>query len=179
MMTNLQSRLAKAQDNLRRKAIDNSVRLISNPIDCIHLSVEKNFRGDATYITPTSLSLVQVSFPPLKDIPYRRIKRDDGSSYNLMCPVAVAEDGQEDKFTVEVPYSNDLYIDDLLIRVFLDDDYSCPTIMPMKVTDLLGDVGGMKMVHRKVVCAMYTDNLPDDIINAILKLSERRVQVGY
>lgn len=177
----LQSRLARKQDLLRRKLIDNQLRLIGNISDCIRMTARQTYEGDNISWIVQSADVIQVVFPPLRDIPFRKIKRSkDQMSWELSSLIGAFEDDmQNTAYTVQIPYNFNINVGDLIFRIFLDDDQEFPIIVCIQVKELLGTFGGGQLIMQKMKCTIPTDNFPPKIVETIHQMAERRLKIRY
>jgi hypothetical protein len=75
-LTSVQSRLGYYNDRLRRKIVDNNLRWISHPTDCIRTTHRKTFEGDSVSYIVERADIVPIIFPPLEEVPIRKIRHD-------------------------------------------------------------------------------------------------------
>ena len=175
----LQARLAITQDRLRRKILDNQLRLIGNATDCIKLKVNHSYDGDHISWDVMAANLIQVIFPPLRDVPFRRIKLKEGDTWELTSLVNEMDDGAQEHYIIQVPYRFSIDVGDLIFKVFLDEDQPMPIIIAIQVQELLGTFGGGKMIMQKCKCTIPTENFPQDVINSVKLMADRRIKVGF
>ncbi|MCF0125973.1 MAG: hypothetical protein HUJ68_09540 [Clostridia bacterium] len=181
-ISTLQGRLAQRQDNLRRKIIDKSnLRNVSSPVDCILCRLKEDYRGDAQGIQIKDIDIIPVVFPGLTEVPFRRLELDEVTKkWHMTSPIEAGEEGKQDKaYTLQVPWDIPLNVDDYITRIFVDEDINDPIIVVLQVKELVGDFGGLKMIMQKCKCVIPTYSLPDDIINTIYEMGQRRLKVGF
>ena len=83
VVRDFQSRLAMKHGIIQRKIIDNQISLAANPTDCIRVKIEKNYLGDIDSRIVESADIVPVIWPPLKDIPIRKIGQNGSGQYTI------------------------------------------------------------------------------------------------
>lgn len=181
-VSTLQGRLGAVQDNLRRKLIDGTVlRHISSPIDCFRLRMRKNFKGDEKSWILVKSDIISVVFPEDRDIPFRKVDVDkETGHWSLTSLVDSFEEGQQQKrYQIQVPYKDDIDVDDILFRVMLDEDIDRPIIIPLQVKELLGTFGYMKMIMQKANCTIPTYDIPPECLAVIEEMAKRRKKIGF
>ena len=177
----VQSRLAMVQDRARRKLIDNSLFWISNPTDCIRMRMRENFEGDAISWIVEKADVISAVFPPLTDVPYRKVNVDPVTrAWSLTSLVSAFEDDAQEKFyTLQIPFEFDINAKDLLFRIMLDEAQKFPIIIPIMCQELLGTFGGMMIIMNKVKCTIPTDTIPQEIVDTIHQMALRRQIIRY
>lgn len=180
-ISTIQSRLAMKQDNMRRRLIDNQMYLISNPIDCIRMRLRTTYEGDTTSYIVEMCDVVSAVFPPLNDVPYRKISVDEKTHLWQLTSLidAFAEDAQDKMYTLQIPFEFNANSGDLIFRIMLDESQKYPIIIPLQLKELLGTFGGMKLIMNKYTSTIPTDNFPPEIIQTIQQMAERRLKIGY
>lgn len=181
-LNTLQSRLGMVQDSLKRKLIDGSnLFLASSPVDCFLIKRKQKYNGDDISWVIKETSVIPVIFPPLTDVPFRKVHVDDETlEWSLTSLVDAFEDGQQDKmYTIQVPWNVKVDVGDLVIRVFLDEAQKVNAIIPMQVQMLLGTFGQMKIIMQKCACTIPTEQLPKEVIDCIREMSIRRSVIAY
>jgi hypothetical protein len=180
-LSTLQSRLGQKQDNLRRKLIDNQLRLIGFISDGIRLRARKTFEGDSASWIVSAADVIQVVFPPLNEVPFRKIKKDrDSTSWQLTSLIGAFEDDMQQKaYTLQIPYQFDIDVGDLIFRIFIDEAQQYPIILCLQVTELLGTIGAQKLIMQQCKSVIPTENFPQEIIDAIQQMAERRLKIRY
>lgn len=180
-ISTIQSRHAMIADNLRRKLIDNNLFWISNPVDAIRLRARKTYEGDNKSWIIDDITVISAVFPPLEDVPYRKINiNPETQAWSLTSLVSAFEDDSQEKFySLQIPYDFDINVGDLIFRILLDEAIKFPIIICMQVTELLGTFGGMKMIMNKCKCTIPTDKIPDDIIELVHQMALRRQIIRY
>lgn len=179
VVRDFQSRLAMKHGIIQRKIIDNQIGLAANPTDCIRVKLEKNYLGDIDSRIIEAADIVPIIWPPLKDIPIRKIGQDGSGQYTITSMVAHAEEDNMKNFELYVPHKNDIDIDDYIIRVFNDPDVSQPIILVVKVTELLGTFNQEMLLWEKCICTPDNEALPDKILNVIGEMAKRRLHIKF
>jgi hypothetical protein len=180
-LSTLQSRLGMKNDNLRRKLIDNQLRLIGFISDCIRLKARKTYEGDSTSWIVSMTDVVQVVFPPLESVPFRKIKREkDSLIWQLSSLVGAFEDEMQQKaYTVKIPYNFDIDVDDLIFRIFIDEAQQYPIILALQIKEALGTIGAQKLIMQEYKAVIPTETFPPEVIEAIQQMAERRLMIRY
>ena len=177
-LTSFQSRLDVVHSRIARKLVDNSLRLSGAPTDVLLVKTIKNKEGDALSHVVRDHLVVPVVWPPMKDVPYRSLVRE-GGSFVLASLVNAFDESEGKNFEVSVPHKYHVDAGNLLFRVFLDDDYEYPAVIGLEVVETLGDFTLNMLVQSKYKCALYTENLPPELLSIVAGFVERRAAVGY
>jgi len=179
--SSVQSRLAMVNDKMRRKCIDNQLYWISNPVDCVRMRTRKTYEGDDESYIVEMCDVVSAVFPPLEDVPYRKVMVDEKTrAWSLTSLVSTFEEDAKEKFyTLQIPYEFDINVGDMLFRIMLDESQKYPIIIPIQIQEMLGTFGGMMLIMNKFVATIPTDNFPDEIISTIQQMAERRQIIRY
>lgn len=182
-LSTLQSRLAMKQDLLKRKIIDKSnLLLVSNPIDSIRIRKRKDYRDDEKTWICDKVDIIPVVFPALTNVPFVKIEtnNDNNGEWKLTSLVDSFEDSEHEKFyEIQVAYDSDVKVGDLIFRIFLDEKQKVNAIIPMEITNLKGDFGGMKLIMQKCQCRIPVEPIPKEIVKVIKKMSERRSALAF
>lgn len=180
-MKTWQQRLAMKQDNIRRKLIDLQIEQIGSPTDCIRLRLGRNDEGDVKTREIALADVIPIVFPPMEDVPYRRIGGNIEEGFTVNSLVNAASEDNKEKYQIIVPHSVYLVPDDLIIRVMLDpqDTPNHPSILCLQVTEALGTFGGAMIIKSKYNTTLYNEELSSNILAIISKMAERRIFLGY
>jgi len=181
-ISTVQSRLAQKQDPLRRKLIDGTnLYHISVPVDCIRMKIKKTFEGDDISWLIQKCDVVSAVFPPLNDVPYRKVNVDpETKAWSLTSLISAFEDDAQEKFySLQIPFEFDIDVNDMLFRIMLDQAQNYPIIIPIQVTELLGTFGMLKIIMNKVKCVIPTEDFPPEVINTIHQMALRRQIIQY
>lgn len=180
-MRTWQQRLAMKQDNIRRKLIDLQIEHMGAPTDAIRLRLTRNDEGDVKTTVIALADVIPVVFPPLEDIPYRRIGGNIENGFTINSLVNAAAEENKENYQIYVPHGVYLVPDDLIIRVMLDpiDTPNHPSIFCLQVTEALGTFGGAMIIRSKYNTTLYNQDLSSDTLAIIAKMAERRLKLGY
>jgi hypothetical protein len=181
LYSSLQHRLAIKNDNLRRKLIDNQIGLIGMLSDTIRVRYRKTYEGDNKSIIVEAVDIIKCSFPPLTDVPIRKVQVDEKThKWQLTSLIgAYEEDQQEKAYTMDIPFHFKVNVGDLLFRILVDEDVRYPSILVIELTEILGTFGGKKLIMTKAKGVIPTDTFPDEILETIKKMAERRLRLNY
>lgn len=179
-MRNWQARLAMKQDRIKRKIIDLQIEHEGVPTDCIRIRLKKDDEGDIQTRTIEMADVIPVVFPPLTDVPYRRLgPKLDGGWEITSLPDAAGEEAKK-FYEIVVPHTAYLRPDDLIIRVMLDDDApDHPVILALQVLESTGDFGGSMLIKSKYKTNLYNEDLSQNTLAIIAAMAERRLKLGY
>ena len=180
-MRTWQQRLAMKQDNIRRKLIDLQIEHEGSPTDCIRLRLRRNDEGDPKLATVEMADVISVVFPPMEDIPYRRIGGNIEDGFTVNSLVNAAADTNKDIYQIVVPHNVYLVPDDIIVRIMLDpeDTPNHPCILCLQVTEALGTFGGAMIIKSKYNTTLYNHDLSSNTLAVISKMAERRLRLGY
>jgi hypothetical protein len=177
----LQQRAGRIQDPLRRKLINNNMAWIADAVDCIRCRYRKTYEGDKKSIIVEKTDVINAVFPPMVDVPVRKIKKDkDTDQWQLTSLINMFEQGEQEKFyKVQVPYNFDINVGDMLFRIFLDDNQSSNVVIPLEVTELTGTFGEGQMIMQSFQATIPTEAIPAEIVQVMMQMNERRTKVNY
>ena len=187
-------------DKLRRKLVDNQIGLTGQAVDCIRVQNKKTRTGDIETRIVEDADVVSVILPILKDVPFRRLRKD-GTGIRLdTLPTAM------DLFPFQIltPHKNKIYIGDLIFRILKDqdddtyyDDYvlgdgstdmldgihdpnlAAPIIQVLEVKEALGTFGVESMIWAKFNCTYNDQELPTEMLETVVDLANRRLRLGW
>jgi hypothetical protein len=181
LFSSLQHRLAMKQDSLKKKLIDNSMGLIGMLNDAIRVKYRKTYEGDNKSMIVDKVDIIKCVFPPLTDVPIRKVKVDEFThKWQLTSLISSFEEDQQEKsYTCQVPYHFQINVGDLLFRIFVDEDIKYPSIVPMEIQEILATFGGKKMIMQSFKATIPTFDFPEEIVNVIQQMAERRLKIGY
>lgn len=190
MGRDFQSRLAMKHGIIQRKILDNQVSLAGNPTDCIRIQYKLNSEGDIESRIVSKADIVQIIWPPMKDIPLRRIHKEDsdgkinetlGSYYiTSLTGIATEDDtNNSEKFKLYFEHGADINQGDLIVRVFIDPDVECPIVLAVKVSELLGTFGHTMLLWESAICTLDVENIPPKLANVIGSMAERRLHIKF
>ena len=175
-----QARLQQKHDIIKRKMIDNLIEHEGAPTDCIRIHLKKNDEGDITDRVVEKADIVSVIFPPLQDVPYRRVCFNNTTrKLELTSLPAMGNNEANDAFTITVPHKDVLLNGDLIIRVMIDPDVEMPIIIALEVLEPLGTFGGQMLIQSKFKCCLYNENLSDELLKVITEMAKRRLHLTF
>lgn len=177
------ARLGMKHDVIRRKVSDNNLELTGTPTDCIRIKVKKSQEGDPISSTVEKADVVNITFPPMVDVPYRYIRKQDSeggrAAFAITSLVAATMDDQQKAYEITAPHGAILDIDDLICRVFLDPEQELPIVLVMKVTEMLGTIGSSMMFLHKYRCTIEMSAMPEAVVSVIAEMAQRRLKVKF
>lgn len=178
-MRDFQNRLAARQELIKRRIKDNNIELAGHPTDCIRIQYKKNDEGDITSRVISKATVESVIFPPLKDVPYRKISCDGSGSYKITSLVDSYNEEATERYSLSFPKASDLNVGDLIVRVFLDPDVAEPIILVMKISEILGTFGHLMLLGQKCNCVLTTEDIPEKTLQVIGEMAKRRLAIGF
>lgn len=175
--TTYQARLGKKMDNIARKIFDNNIRLASQPTDMLRIKVNRDkISQDLLSRTIVSAEIVPIIFPSMKDVPLRRLIREDGE--DILVPNFYQF--YDDQFwTIYVPAEIRLDEDDLLIRIIYDPYSEEPNVVVLQVKEILTTLGYNSIVYLSVKVTLYDESLPSEVVSIIKDANKKRVELGW
>lgn len=183
-----QARWDKKTEPMRKKLNDNNIKLASVPSDVIVCKQKKNDEMQAASLVISDIRLMHIVFPVLKDVPIKPRKAEFGDGYVINQLVEVygqADSKPSEAFNaikIDVPLSEGIDQDDLIIRVFIDSPKQS-TIVVYKVANLLGDMSNNSVLSVKAVLVPVSEDqliLKDERLKkAIQSIAKRRLATGY
>jgi hypothetical protein len=190
------------QDHIRRKLTDNMISLTGQAADCIRVKYKRTRNGDIETRVVEAADVVSVIFPILKDAPYRRLARNVGGSEITIETLPTAM--ELFPLQIMVPHNNNIYRDDLIFRLFRDvselkykPDYLLkdpstmdmmdgtaetdvrPIVLVLQVKENLGTFGVESLVWSKFNCTYSDEPLPQEMLDTVVELSNRRLALGW
>lgn len=177
-MRTYQQRLAMIQDRYKRKLLDNLLEHEGDACDCIRIRTKKSDEGDIITRTIESADIVSVVFPPMKDIPYRRLGKTD-NGYMI---TSIVKSGDEDfvqNYQIRTSHYEMIQKDDLIIRVLQDPEVKMPIIYALEVIESLGTFGGEMLIQQSFNTCLYNEKLDDETIQIIGQMAKRRLNIGF
>ena len=164
--TDFQARLGRKLDNIRKRVLDNNIRLSAHPTDMLRIAVVRDDRShDLISRTIESTEIMPIILPKMEDIPLRHLIRE---GKDILIP-SMYPIQQEEYFEVYAPVQCDLHEDDLLVRILYDSspDISNPYVMVLQVKDLLGTFGYNTLTWKKAIVTFYDESLPQRVVQLI------------
>ena len=116
-----------------------------------------------------------IVFPPLVEVPYRRLINENGV-YSLTTFPDAAK-----LFPIQI-YSTQtdrLYMGDLIFRILRDSAVPNPIVMVLEIKETLGTFGGEYLIWSKFNAAFYDEELPSELLDAVVDIAERRLELGW
>lgn len=175
-----QARLQRCHDIIKRKVLDNSIAHEGNPTDCIRIHVKKNDEGDYESRILEEADIVHVVFPPLSDVPVRRIWQDHKLNRIMMTSLPEStKDEKDSAYTIVAPQSAILLPGDLIVRIMEDTDTDKPIIVCLEVLEALGTFGGSMLIMMKYQCHLYNETLDAETLKIIVEMAKRRLYLKF
>lgn len=168
-----QSRLAEKLEPMARKCLDNKLELEGSITDAIRVTLTQNREKDEVSTTLKKADVISVIFPDLKDVPFVRL---DDDSVKLD---ALVTDPTEEKYEVYTPYTAKVAIGDIILKTMVDPENTDVYVIPMQVSNVLGNFGKQMLIYQKTVCTIYTKPLPAKILKTVKQVALRRLQIKY
>lgn len=180
MIRTFQSRLAAKHGIIKRKILDNDVELAGNPTDCIRIHFKDNDEGDHDAWNVEEATIESIIFPPLKDVPYRKISCDGSGKYQITSLVGSAEDGvPAEQYKLTFTHKSDIKNNDFIVRVFVDPDVNEPIVLVLKVTELLGTFGQLMLESQSCICNLENEKFPAEVSQVIGEMAARRLHIKF
>lgn len=178
MYRDYNARLASKLDWMKQKLIDNQEELIGTPTDCIRIRYKKNDEGDIISRIIEKADVVSIVFPPLKDVPYRTLD-DDTGSWRITSLVNANADEFNQNYEIIAPHNKDLRVGDMIFRVFVDQEMTKPVVLGLNITESLATFGQNAIIQHKYKAAIYTEDLPKEMIDVIINMAQRRLKLKF
>ena len=176
----IQQRLARIQDPMRVKLVSNTEYNIADATDAVRIRTKNTYEGDPSSWVVDKVDVVNLVFPPLKDVPFRKIRLKDGSRYELTQLVSQFEEGEQKKnYTVTVPIEHDLDVNDLLFRIIDVGTTTWASVIILKVSEILGDFGHSRLIIQKCGCTIPTEIIPQEVVDTMIMCAKRRHLLGF
>lgn len=167
-------------DIIKRRCMDNLIEHEGNPTDCIRIRVKKNDEGDITDRIIEKADIVQIVFPPLKDVPYRRLYHNERTQkIEITSLPQTGEPEANEDFTIIAPHNEVLLNNDIIVRVMLDPDVNTPIILALEVLEPLGTFGGSMIIQSKFKCCLYNETLSEEVLQTISEMAKRRLHLNF
>jgi hypothetical protein len=173
IQTTFQSRLSSKLNNISRKLHDNSIRLGGVAVDCIRITPKVSAQGDIISRKVEDLDVISAIFPPLQDIPLKKVKNDSGQT--IIIPYTF------DIQPIEVLIPSNFLIDanDLIIKFYENLERQDPYIAIMEVKDMLGTFGARSIIYNKYKLTFFDGVLPDQILQWCIDMAKRRQELKW
>ncbi|HRS26487.1 MAG TPA: hypothetical protein P5140_08115 [Methanofastidiosum sp.] len=172
-----QARLGSRLDPIQRKIVDNAILLSAHPTDMLRIRVTRDSRTqDILTRTVTAAEILPIMLPVMKDIPMRRLEKDNDTG-RIVCSFSALEDTEP--FEVYCPMSGQLQRDDLLFRIIKDPYADYPYIMALQVKDELATIAYSSIYYVKYRVSFYDEPLPYAVVDELVKASEKREMLAW
>ncbi len=178
MIRDFQKRLAIKHGAIIRKVLDNNIELEGTPQDCIRIRYKKTRDGDRESWDVLMSDIQNVYFPPLEDIPFRKLIDNGEGKYKITSLVNSFSDDNVEIYKLIFTHKADLCEGDLIIRVFHDPDVKEPIILVFELTELLGSFGEM-LETQSANSTLHTKPIPDEIAELVSEMAKRRLKLGF
>lgn len=167
--------------------LDNQISLTGQAADTIRVRIKVTKQLDIDTRIVDSVDVVPVIFPPLVDVPYRRVNDEHFRRIN------VDEHANEERMMVQVlPQMVDLFpieimttradridMNDLIFRVIMEPDMEYPLVLALEIVDALGTFGTHSMIYSKFRAVYYNETLPDEIMDYVTATAVRRLNLEW
>jgi hypothetical protein len=181
-ISTIQARLGAVQDRTRRKLIDGTTLYnMSDAVDCIRCHVRTSFENDANSWVCERADVISAVFPPLTDVPFRKIKLDPTTrAWQLTSLVNAFDDAEQEKaYALQVPYEFDIDVNDLIFRIFVDPDIKYPIVVVLQIQEILGTFGKNMLIMQKAKATIPTVTIPPQILETVEEMAKRRLRLGW
>lgn len=178
MIRDFQKRLSIKHGIITRKILDNNIELEGTPQDCIRIRYKKTKDGDTEAWELLMADIQSIYFPPLDEVPFRKLKDNGEGKYKITSLVDSYSDENVDKYKLIFTHKSDLMNGDLIIRVFHDPDVSEPIILVFELTELLGTFGDM-LESQSANSVLCSKDIPDEISEVVSEMAKRRLKLGF
>ena len=178
MVRDFQKRLSIKHGIITRKILDNNIELEGTPQDCIRIRYKNTKAGDTEAWELLMADIQSIYFPPLDEVPFRKLKDNGEGKYKITSLVDSYSDENVDKYKLIFTHKSDLMNGDLIIRVFHDPDVSEPIILVFELTELLGTFGDM-LESQSANSVLCSKDIPDEIAEVVSEMAKRRLKLGF
>lgn len=173
-----QARLGIIEDNMKQKIIDNNISLTGRPTDVLVIHLKTTKEDDTQKYVVDKASVLNVIFPPLKDIPLRCLSKDATKGWAITSLVKAITNDDENTPTYDVTTTEPLTPGTLICRVFLGMGQK-PMVLLMEVKDIKGSVGSDRVLWMHYSCNIFTGDLPAELLTIIGDFAQRRSTVKF
>lgn len=174
-----QSRLSAKLNRISQKLVDNQITLAGLATDCLLIRRNENKMSDITSIQLDDISIVNIVFPGLKDIPMKRFYNSTTQTF-ISANDAITEDTEPPKpVQVYAPIATQINQGSIVLKFFENPTGVDPWILPLEVKEVLGSFGARTIIWQKMNLAYYDNMLPEAIMNYCLTLATRRNILGW
>ena len=167
--------------------LDNQISLTGQAADTVRVRVKMTKQLDIDTRIVDSVDVVPVIFPPLVDVPYRRVNDEhfrrmgkDGKANDHKMMVQVLPQMVE-LFPIEIMTTRGdrIYTGDLIFRVIMEPEMEYPLVLVLEVVDALGTFGTHSMIYSKFSAVYYNESLPDEIMDYVAATAIRRLNLEW
>lgn len=180
-----QARWDKQTEKMRKKLSDNTVKLSSVPTDIIVCNFVKSDELNPQTIQVKDVRLTHIIFPFMKDVPIKHNRQEFNDGYvidQLLELYGKDGEGKVNPIEINMPVSENLDEDDLIIRVLVSDD-KMSTVCCYKVTQLLGSFSNNEVLTVKAKLTPVSESMTilkdERIVKIIKSIANRRLALGY
>lgn len=167
--------------------LDNQISLTGQAADTIRVRVKMTKQLDIDTRIVDSVDVVPVIFPPLVDVPYRRINDEHHRRTNL------DDQANEERMMIQVlpqmvelfpieimtTRGDRIYTGDLIFRVIMEPEIEYPLVLALEIVDALGTFGTHSMIYSKFSAVYYNEVLPDEIMDYVAATAVRRLRLEW
>jgi len=141
----------------------------------------KTYEGDKTSYIIDQADVIQVVYPPLNDVPYRKIEVDGTTKqWQLTSLVSQFENGEQEKFwQLQIPYEHNVNIGDVLFRIMQDPDQPHHIVIPLELSEMIGTFGGNMLIMNKFNAVIPSDDIPQEVVGLVQEIAKRRSILGW
>ncbi len=166
-----QSRLASKDNVISKKLLDNNILLTGYSSDVIYISEVLNAVNDPIKFNVDNIGVINMIFPPMKDIPLRRFIKTSGEYEYSQATNAKDE---VEPFVVYAPIETIITQGSLVLRFFENPSSIEPLILPLSVAEIRGDFGARHLVLQKLNLVYSSTPIHPTIMEYLLQLAARR-----
>lgn len=178
----IQQRIGAIQDRMRVKLVGNTEYNIADATDCVRLRARQTYEGDTTSWICERADVINAIFPPMKDVPFRKIRKkgERTTQYELTSLVSQFDDGEQKKnYTITVPLGDDIDVEDLLFRIIDVGDHDYSVVILLQVKELTADFAHSRVLIQKCGCVIPTEPIPPEIVETMVMVAKRRSLLGF
>jgi hypothetical protein len=166
---------------MRIKLLDNTQYNIADGTDIIRIRTRQSYEGDTLSMICEKADVVNVIFPPMVDVPFRKIRKEKTSShYSLTGLVSAFDEGEQAKlFLAQVPITYDVDVGDLLFRIIDIDRAEYSIVIMLQVQEMLATFGHGHVILQKMNLTIPSETPPQEIIDTMCEIARRRHLLGF
>jgi hypothetical protein len=174
MGTSFQSRLSAIENRLSRKLIDNSLNLMGSLTDVILIQEDLTSVQDVSNLTIDSIGVVNISFPPMLDIPTWRFVNQQNN-----IPISANDEKKDEPIICYSPVLQNIDQGSLLLRFIENSEGDMPWILVLKVADVHINFGMRTSINKMLICSYYDQPINPQLLDWLEKFAVRRGLLGY